>query len=128
MKQFRVMRTLALLTVLALTAPSVGALVCDVACAARHESSPAAPASGSCHDHGAPQPDSPNVSAAHACHAMGIVPASIMRDAGSQLAVAPASVREVQDAADGSAGRGIVARRARHIDHAPPRPALPLRI
>jgi hypothetical protein len=122
------MRTLALLTVLALTAPSVGALVCDVACAARHESSAAAPASGSCHDHGAPQPDSPNVSAAHACHAMGIVPASIMRDAGSQLAVAPAIVHEVQHAADGSAGRETVARRTRLTNHAPPLLILALRI
>jgi hypothetical protein len=59
---------------------------------------------------------------------MGIVPASIVRDAGSQLAVAPAMVHEAQDIADGSAGREIVARRARHTDHAPPRPTLPLRI
>jgi hypothetical protein len=120
------MRTIALLTVLAVTAPSVSALVCDVACAARHDA--AAPA-GDCHDQGTSQPDSPALSALHVCHEMGTVQASIVRAAGLHVAVPLPIVRGVVDiAADAAAGRDIVATQAWLTGHAPPPPALPLRV
>jgi len=123
------MRTIALLIVLALAAPSVAALVCDVACAAQHENAVAAPQTGSCHDHAAPQPESPSMSAWHVCHDMGVVPPSVVRDSASQLATAPAIVREiVASAADYGAGRNRVATHARLTAHAPPPLVLPLRI
>jgi hypothetical protein len=122
------MRTIALLTLLVVTAPSVGALVCDVVCAAQHEAS-TTPASGSCHDHGTSQPDSPAVSALHVCHEVGTVQASIVRDSGLHAAVAPAIIGgDVDIAVDPAAGRDIVATQARLTGHAPPSPALPLRI
>jgi hypothetical protein len=125
---FRVMRTIALLTVLALTAPSAGALVCDIACAAQHQNTAAAPQSTSCHDHAAPTPESPALSAWHVCHQMGVVPVSIVRDAAPQLAVAPAIVRAGVDVAPAnSAGPGLVAMDRRLTGHAPPPLALPLR-
>ena len=122
------MRTIALLTLLAVTAPSLAALVCDVACAAQHEAS-TTPASGSCHDHGTSQPASPAVSALHVCHEMSTVQASIVRDAGLYAAVPLPIVRGVIDiAADAAAGRDIVSTQARLTGHAPPPPTLPLRI
>ena len=120
-------RTIALLTALMLTVPSVGALVCDVICGTRHEAS-ATPARSSCHDHGKSRQDSPTVSALHVCHEMGSVPASIMRDGGPQIAVVRAIVRNLDIVTDADAGRHTVVRQARLTGHAPPLPALPLRI
>ena len=130
MKQyFQVLRTIALLTVLALTAPSVGALVCDLACAAQHQDAAATSASESCHDHGAPAPESPSVSAWHVCHDMGVVPASIVRDAAPHLAIAPAIVLAVFDsAAQHNSGPHVAATHARLTGHAPLPLALPLRL
>ena len=129
MKEYaQVLRTIALLTALVLTVPSVSALVCDVICGTRHEAS-AAPASSSCHDHGPPHRDSATVSPLHVCHEMVGVPASIVRDPGLQFAVAPAIVRGVVDiVTDAAAGCDLVATQARLTDHAPPLRALPLRI
>ena len=121
-------RTIALLTALMLTGPSVGALVCDVICGTRHEAS-ATPARSSCHDPGPSRDDSPTMSALHECHEMGSVPASIMRDGGVQNAVAQAIVRNLDIVTDADAGRHTVVRQARLTSHAPPLlPALPLRI
>ena len=126
MKQYlQVMRTIALLTVLALTAPSAAALICDVACTAQHE---AATLGSSCHDSDTSEPGERTVSASHLCHDIGVLPASIVRDGGSHTAVAPAVVRETSDLAAVAAGRALVARQARLTNHAPPPPALPLRI
>ena len=129
MKQYaQVIRAIALLTALALTVPSVSALVCDVICGTRHEAS-AIPASSSCHDHGPPHQDSATVSPLHVCHEMVSVPASIVRDPGLQFVVAPAIVRgDVGIVTDAAAGRDIVATQTRLTDHAPPLRALPLRI
>src|SRR5688572_24754903 len=102
------MRTIALLTVLALTAPAAGALVCSVACGAQHQA--ATPGNSSCHDTGTSEPDAPAVSASHVCHEIGILPASIVRDVGLQAADAPAIVRGTVDlAAAAAAGRALVA-------------------
>ena len=130
MKQyFQVLRTIALLTVLALTAPSVGALVCDVACAAQHRGTAPASQDASCHDHASPTPEVPSLSAWHVCHEMGVVPASIVRDAATPLATAPAIVVAIFDSAvQDSARRHIVVTRARLTGHAPPPLILPLRI
>jgi hypothetical protein len=123
------MRTVALLIVLALAVPSVAALVCDVACAAQHRNGAAAPQPASCHDDAAPQPESPSASGRHVCHEMGVVPASVMRDAASQAAMAPAIVRAVFDsAAEHNPGLNVVAPHARLTAHAPPLLTLPLRI
>src|SRR5688500_1089682 len=124
---FSVMRVIALLTVLALTAPSVGALVCDIACAAQHQSV-ATPAGSSCHDHDAPQSDSPVLSASHDCHDIEFAPASTVREASYQVAVAVIILPDFDDAAGASIARDNVPLRTRHTDHAPPLPALPLRI
>lgn len=121
------MRFIALLTVLALTSPSVGALVCDVACGAQHQSA-AASSSPSCHDHAMPQSDWPTVSAMHVCHEMGSVPASIVRDAAMQLAVAPAILRSLSEMSDPGVSRELSSTHARLTGHAPPPLALPLRI
>jgi hypothetical protein len=121
------MRTIALLIVLALAAPSAAALVCDVMCAAQHDD--AAPQRGSCHDHAAPQRETPSVSAWHVCHAMGVVPASVVRDAASQVAVPPAIARAIVDsAAEHIPARTVNATHARLTGHAPPPAVLPLRI
>jgi hypothetical protein len=57
-------RLLAILLTVALTGPSVGALVCELACAAEHARVPAA---GSCHEHGTPA-SSAALAPAHVCH------------------------------------------------------------
>jgi hypothetical protein len=122
------MRVIALLTVLALAAPSIGALFCDLACGAQHESSAAPAASGSCHDHAAQPSDSPAVSASHECHDIEFAPASTVREASYQVAVAVIIRPRFDDAASPSSAGDIVPLRTRHTNHAPPLPALPLRI
>jgi hypothetical protein len=58
------MRLLAVLLVMTLTGPSVGALVCELACATEHARVPAA---GSCHEQGAPG-SSATLAPPHVCH------------------------------------------------------------
>jgi hypothetical protein len=73
--------------------------------------------------------DSPTVSASHVCHEIGGVPASIVRDGAQQVAVAPATLRGISDIlTDAAIARDIAARQQRLTRHAPPPPALPLRI
>jgi len=66
-------RLLAILLTVALTGPSVGALVCELACAAEHVRVPAA---GSCHDYGTPT-SSATLAPAHVCHDVGAPQPSI---------------------------------------------------
>ena len=66
-----------LLTV-TLTGPSVGTLVCELACAAEHAR---VPASGSCHEHGAPA-SSATLAPAHVCHDVSTPEPSVV--AGAQ--------------------------------------------
>ena len=56
------------------------------------------------------------------------VPTSIMRDGGPQIAVVHAIVRTLDIVTDADAGRHTIVRQARLTSHAPPLPALPLRI
>ena len=58
------MRFLAVLLTLTLTGPSVGALVCELVCAAEHARVPAA---GSCHEQDGPA-SSTTLAPAHVCH------------------------------------------------------------
>ena len=57
-------RFVALVLAVALTGPSVGAVVCEIACAAEHSPAPVA---SSCHDTAGPA-SLPTVAAGHACH------------------------------------------------------------
>jgi hypothetical protein len=56
-----------------LTGPSVGVLVCELACTAEHAR---VPASGSCHEHGTPA-SSATLAPAHVCHDVNAPPPSI---------------------------------------------------
>jgi hypothetical protein len=121
---FPVTRVLALLVAVMLTVPTVAPLVCDWTCGLQH--STAAPPAQNCHDHGAPQSTAPVIAGSHTCHDIGVLAASVLRDA-DQL-VLPAVTRAVDPAVDDRIGHTVVASHARQTGHAPPPLALPLRI
>ena len=83
------MRIIVAVLTLALTGPSVGALVCDWACAAKHQRSEA---SGTCHQHSTPGSTS-TLAAGHLCHDLTWAPASILTD-GRHSNVTPAVIAE----------------------------------
>jgi len=70
-------RVASLLLVFSLLGPSVGALVCDWACAANHTQSSAGTG---CHEHGTKE-SSATVSAAHRCHDLAASVESILTSA-----------------------------------------------
>jgi hypothetical protein len=81
-------RVIVALLTLTLTGPSVGALVCDWACAARHQRTEAL---GSCHQHNTAGM-TPTVAAGHVCHDLTSGPSSILTDARQAGFSAPAIV------------------------------------
>ena len=119
---FRV-RLSAVLLAVTLTGPSVGALVCDWVCAAKHQRTDA---NASCHQHGAPG-TTPTVAAGHVCHELTSAPASILT-AGRQAGFsAPAIVEAPLTLVVESSAAATY--RTREVAHAPPRPLItPLRI
>jgi hypothetical protein len=119
-----VTRAVSLLVAAMLVVPTVAPLVCDWLCGAQHAAA-AAPAEG-CHDHGGPPATTPAIAGAHACHELGVLPTSIVRDV-LQLAL-PAVARTADEGADSGVGQALFISSARLNAHAPPPLALPLRI
>ena len=116
------MRLLAALLVMTLTGPSVGAVVCELACATEHARVPAA---GSCHEQGTPG-SSATLAPVHVCHDLIAPEPSIA--AGPQIN--PRVVAEMASPLIASAAAVLSHIAAPHVaTHAPP-PKLnsPLRI
>jgi len=117
-------RFLAVLLSVALTGPSVGALVCELACAAAHQQTPGA---GGCHEQDATG-SSISVAAGHVCH--DVSPPGLSIVAGS----AEGDSRIAADAESPSlialpAAQTRVATPPRVASHAPPSAlSIPLRI
>ena len=125
MKQYpAVIRFLAPLVAVMLTVPMVAPLVCDWTCGRQHDAA-AAPAEN-CHDRGAPHSTSPAIAGSHTCHDLGVLPTSVLRDAG-QLAL-PAVTRTIDTVVDDHVGQALFAPHAHLTAHAPPPLLLPLRI
>ena len=117
------MRLIAVVLTVALAGPSIGSLVCDWTCAAKHRRTEA---SGSCHQHRTPGP-TPRVAAGHLCHELTSAPTSILTDARQAGVSAPAIVEVPLPLSVESAGDAT--HRTREIAHAPPPPLItPLRI
>lgn len=117
-----IVRVLALLLAVTLTGPSVGALICDWACAAQH---PQAATATTCHDHGAP-PATRTFASGHWCHELTTPPESILTQA-PQVPIMVAVSDLLVTGPDRSAGDDAA---DIHL-HAPPAPPpllTPLRI
>ena len=116
-------RLIAMLLAVTLTGPSVGALVCDWVCAAKHQRTGA---NGSCHQHRTPG-TTPTVAAGHLCHELTSAPASILTDGRQTGFSAPAIVEAPLILVVESIGAAT--HRTREVAHAPPPPLItPLRI
>lgn len=116
-------RLVALLLTLAIAGPSVGALICDWACAAAHEA--AAAAETNCHD--APGPtQTATFAAGHACHELPASTACIVTCATS---LDDAAVNIDTAVPGGAIGQPVFVTRRPDRAHAPPPTQLvPLRI
>ena len=107
----------ALLTV-SLFGPYAMSMLCDWACAAKHQQTAA---DGSCHQHSTPG-TAPTVAAGHVCHDLTFAPASILTDARQAGFSAPAIVEAPFTLSVESADR--VTHRTRDVAHAPPPPLI----
>ena len=106
-----------------LTGPSVGALVCDWACAAKHQRTEI---SGNCHQHSTAG-TTRTVAAGHVCHDLASGPASILTDARQAASSAQAIVEAPLTFSFESAG--VATYPTRDVAHAPPPISItPLRI
>lgn len=117
-------RVIVLLLVVTLTGPSIGSVLCDWTCAAKHQQPVA---SNSCHGHADPL-STPAVAPGHQCHDLASPPESILTDGRQAGASSPAIVGSSTVVISiESAARGIGT--SRSVAHAPPLPPLtPLRI
>ena len=118
-------RVAALLVALAITAPSVAAVVCEVTCASEQSAPPAE--TGTCHGHEEQAPEQPTLEAGHDCHDIAD-PASLSVPVTKTVVAVPAAM-PVVDAAPND--RALLAARARTspaTDHGPPIQLIPLRI
>jgi hypothetical protein len=107
-------RLIVLLLIVALSGPSTGSLLCDWACAAKHQRTKA---SGSCHEHRSPASSS-TVAAGHRCHDLASGPASILTDTRQAEFSAPAIVEAPLVTSAESVDH--VTHRTRDVAHAPP--------
>lgn len=117
------MRLLAMILIVTLTGPSVGALVCEWTCAAKHEATAAA--ESRCHDEpGSSQ--TPAFAAGHECHELPTLTASIVTGA-PQVVDAPPTIAA---AALATVVRqaSVVTRRPDRSHAPPPTKIVPLRI
>ena len=120
-------RAFTVLLVIALTGPSVGSLVCDWTCTAKHVRAPAA---HGCHgDDDASEPG-PAWAAGHQCHELGTPALSILSSAqhtpglaGMPQAVSSDSRANPLDAQGASTWIGPPG-----LSHAPPALLIPLRV
>ena len=108
------MRFIVAILTVALAGPSVGSLVCDWTCAAKHQRTEAA---GSCHQHSTHATTS-TVAAGHLCHDLTFAPASILSEARLVGLSAPAIVEAPFTLSVESAG--FRTHRTPDIAHAPP--------
>ncbi len=116
-------RAIALLLTFAIAGPSVGALICDWACATAHEA--AAAAETNCHD--APGPtETATLAAGHACHELPAAAASIVTCAAHFADAAVAVQTPTYETSMVQAS--LVTRRADRSHAPPPTRILPLRI
>jgi hypothetical protein len=93
-------RFIAALLTIALAGPSIGSLVCDWTCAAKHQR---AETSGGCHQRGTPG-SAPGVAAGHLCHGVTAALASIATDARQPGISAPVPVEKPLTRSVDSAG------------------------
>lgn len=107
-------RLTVLLLIVALTGPSIGSLLCDWTCAAKHQRTEAG---GACHQHLA-QESTSTVAAAHPCHGLTSAPLSILTDARQAGLSAPVVVAAPLVIAVESADR--VTHRSHDLSYAPP--------
>ncbi|HZJ32129.1 MAG TPA: hypothetical protein VFD21_11205 [Vicinamibacterales bacterium] len=118
------MRLLALFLALTMTGPAVTSLVCDWACAAKHQVVTASV--GGCHEHGT-DASTPTMARGHQCHEVSTAPESVL--------TSTPQVPGLVDVADPSLAIEASARQrnrsADHLQspfHAPPPLLIPLRI
>ena len=117
-------RLLALLLTITLTGPSVASVLCDWACAAKHQA--AAPAESGCHKRDT-SARTPTAAAGHVCHELTTAEASILTSTSHVELVALAAVEVFQvDVPGAVATRGVGQTSGR--SHAPPIIRVPLRI
>jgi len=116
-------RLIAAVLTVALAGPSIGSLVCDWTCAAKHQRTEA---NSNCHQHSTPG-TTPTAAAGHLCHDLTSAPASILTDSRQVGYNVPAIVEAPFAISVESSGR--VTHRARDVAHSPPPPLItPLRI
>jgi hypothetical protein len=116
-------RLIAAVLTVVLAGPSIGSLVCDWACATKHQRTET---KGNCHQHSTPG-TTPTVAAGHLCHDLTFAPASILADARQSGFSAPAIVDGPLTFSVESAGRAT--HRTRDVAHSPPPPLItPLRL
>jgi hypothetical protein len=68
-------RCLVLLLIVMVSGPSVASLLCDWACAAKHQAGPAS--AGGCHEHGT-DAAMPTMARGHQCHEVSAPPESVL--------------------------------------------------
>ena len=117
------MRLLALVLTLTVTGPSVASLMCDWACAARHQ---VATASGGCHEHGT-DALTPTMARGPQCHDVSPAPESVLTNAASQAGVPVVAITSLTSPLPTS----FTSRAGAFLSgssHAPPPSLIPLRI
>ena len=117
------MRLRSVLLTVALLGPYTMPMLCDCACAVKHQRTEV---NVSCHQHATPG-TAPTVAAGHLCHDLTSTPVSILTDARQAVFSAPAIVEVPHTLTVESAGDAT--HQARDVFHTPLRPPLlPLRI
>ena len=115
-------RVAALVLVVALTGPSVGALVCDWACASRHEQS----SSSGCHEHSGSGLEAA-LASVHRCHELAATAESILTNVPQlETRTVVAVVTLFSESRIPAVLLHTVRSSAR--SHAPPPPLIPLRV
>ena len=105
-------RYLVLLLTVTMTGPPVASLLCDWACAAKHQAAPAS--AGACHEHGS-NASMPTWQRGHQCHEVSTPPESVPGSTHSALGVLPV--------AEGLLAIGSAPQRGVHLEfhlHGPP--------
>ena len=117
-------RCLVVLLAVTLSGPSVGALLCDLACAVQHADSVVA--AGNCHEQGA-DTTTTAVASGHECHALATAPESVLTKA-PHATVGALAVADVWLASAAPAARDRAVEHPHNTSHAPPPSLIPLRV
>lgn len=116
-------RGVAVLLVLTLTGPSVGALLCDWTCATQHVQ---ASSRGGCHEQTPPVTTPAALETAHRCHDLA-APAESILTSTPNVEIRAIVVADVPGDVRAST-RALSVIRSSSSPHAPPSPLIPLRI